>query len=186
MPGQPVLTAAAGAGQVSLSWTTPPDGGSSITNYKIYRSTSSGTEVLLTTVGVVNGYANTGLTNGTTYWYQVSAVNAAGEGVRSAEKSAKPVTVPSVPRFFTAAKSSLIGINLHWQAPTSNGGSAITGYEIYRSTTSGTEVWIKTVGVVTAYQDTATTRNVRYYYVIRAINAVGNSAASSEATAVAK
>ena len=64
----------------------------------------SGTEVLLTTVGLVNGYANTGLTNGTTYWYQVSAVNAAGEGARSVEKSAKPVTVPSVPRFFTAAE----------------------------------------------------------------------------------
>src|SRR2546427_7737045 len=46
------LQAAAGNAQVSLSWTAPSsNGGSAITNYKIYRSTSSGTETLLTKIG---------------------------------------------------------------------------------------------------------------------------------------
>ena len=186
MPGQPLLTAAAGAGQVSLSWTTPSSGSSPITGYKIYRSTSSGTETLLTTVGLVNGYANTGLTNGTTYWYQVSAVSAAGEGARSVEKSAKPVTVPTAPQFFTAASDSLKGINLHWAGPSSNGGSAITGYLVYRSTTSGAESLYKTLGVVTSYHDTSTTKKVRYYYKLVAVNAQGNSPMTAEASAIAK
>jgi len=171
---------------VSLSWNTPSAGSSAITGYKIFRSTSSGTETLLTTVGLVNGYANTGLTNGTTYWYQVSAVSAAGEGARSVEKSAKPVTVPGVPRFFTAAKDSLLGINLHWQAPTSDGGSPITGYLVYRGTASGAESLYKTLGVVTAYHDTGTTHNVRYYYKLVAVNAAGNGPAAGEPSAVAK
>jgi fibronectin type 3 domain-containing protein len=181
-----VLTAAAGAGQVSLSWTTPADGGSAITGYRIYRSTSSGTEVWLTTMGVVNGYTDSGLSNGTTYWYQVSAVNVVGESVRSVEKSAKPVTAPSAPRSLTAAPHRTKGINLTWQVPLSDGGSAITGYRIYRSTTSLNETLLTTVGVVTSYRDSSTTKNVRYYYVVRAFNAVNNSAASNEATAIAK
>lgn len=186
VPGQPDLVAAPGAGQVSLSWTTPANGGAGITGYRIYRSTSSGKETLLTTVGLVNGYANTGLTNGTTYWYQVSALNVVGEGAKSAETSAKPVTVPSVPQNFTAASDSLKGINLHWRAPSSNGGSAITGYYVYRGTASGAESLFATIGVVTSYHDTATTKGARYYYVLRAFNAVGTGAPTGEASAIAK
>ena len=64
------------------------------TGYAIYRSTSSGAETLLTTVGLVTSYTDPSLTNGTTYYYQVAARNAIGEGSRSAEASAKPATVP--------------------------------------------------------------------------------------------
>src|SRR2546427_13206907 len=53
MPSAPQnLQATAGTGNVTLSWQAPSNnGGSPITNYKIYRSISSGTETLLTTVG---------------------------------------------------------------------------------------------------------------------------------------
>ena len=105
---------------------------------------------------------------------------------RSVEKSAKPVTVPSAPRNFTAAADSRQGINLHWQAPSSNGGSAITGYYVYRGTASGGESLFATIGVVTSYHDTATTKGARYYYVLRAFNAVGTGAATGEATSIAK
>src|SRR2546426_5886134 len=91
------LQAAAGNAQVSLSWTAPSsNGGSAITNYKIYRSTSSGTETLLTTVGNVNSYTDTGLTNGQTYFYKVSAVNSVGESAQSNEASAKPSAPPPI------------------------------------------------------------------------------------------
>jgi hypothetical protein len=42
------------------------------------------------------------------------------------------------------------------------------------------------VGNVTSYRDAGAKRNVRYYYVVRAVNIVGPSAPSNESTAIAK
>lgn len=69
-------------GKVSLTWTTPDEiGGSLITGYKVYRSTTeNGTYDLITTVSVA-AYDDTDVEEGLTYWYKVSAVNGAGEGV---------------------------------------------------------------------------------------------------------
>ncbi|MHB8513220.1 MAG: PKD domain-containing protein [Actinomycetota bacterium] len=89
-PAAPSLSVTSGNAQASLSWTTPSDGGSSITGYKIYRSTSSGGETLYQSVGVQNSFTDTGLTNGSTYYYKVAAVNAVGTGTLSNEASAHP------------------------------------------------------------------------------------------------
>jgi hypothetical protein len=87
----------------------------------------------------------------------------------------------------TAAPHSRKGINLAWSPPTSNGGSAITGYRIYRGTSSGTETLLTTVAATArTYRDQSTVRNRRYYYVIRAANAVGNGPASAEVSAIAR
>jgi PKD repeat protein len=97
-PGAPTgLTASAGNAQVSLSWTAPAsNGGVAITSYRVYRGTSSGTETLLTAggcsgLGAVLSCTDTGLTNGQSYYYKVSAVNSLGEGAKSTEASAQPV-----------------------------------------------------------------------------------------------
>ncbi len=75
------LYASPGNAQVILTWSAPSsNGGSSITGYKVYRGTSSGGEVLLTTVGNVLTYTDSSLTNGQIYYYTVSAVNGIGEG----------------------------------------------------------------------------------------------------------
>ena len=134
----------------------------------------------------MTGYTDTTVTNGTTYFYQVTARNAVGEGSRSAEASAKPATVPGVPRNVTAAMNATKGVTLTWAAPTSNGGSAVTGYRIYRSTATGTETFLVAVGNVTSYIDKATTAGVRYFYKITAVNAVGEGARSAEANARAR
>ena len=173
MPGVPTgLTATPSNARVVLAWVAPAsNGGSAITGYRVYRSTASGSETLLATLAVVTGYTDTAVTNGTTYFYQVTARNAVGEGSRSTEASAKPATVPGVPRNVSAATNATKGVNLSWAAPTSNGGSAVTGYRIYRSTSTGTETFLVAVGLVTSYNDKATTAGVRYFYKITAINA---------------
>jgi fibronectin type 3 domain-containing protein len=85
------LKATAGNAQVMLSWSAPPSsGGSTITNYNIYRGTVSGAETWLTAVGNVLAYADSTVTNGQTYYYQVTAVNSVGESALSNEASATP------------------------------------------------------------------------------------------------
>jgi len=97
VPGAPTgLTATAGTGQVSLSWTPPANtGGENITKYNVYRGTSSGSETLLSSggcsgLGAVTSCTDSGLTAGTTYYYKVTAVNGIGEGPQSNEASATP------------------------------------------------------------------------------------------------
>src|SRR5207249_1942585 len=127
-----------GIGNVTLSWQAPSNGGSPITNYKIYRSSSSGTEGLYTTIGNVTSYTNTGLSNGATFYYKVAAVNSLGTSALSNEASATTITVPS-PHQNLQTTAGIGNVTLSWQVPSSNGGSPITNYKIYRSTSTGTE-----------------------------------------------
>ena len=96
-PGPPALTASAGSALVHLSWAAGSTGGSPITAYAVYRGTSPGSETLLTTLGQVTSYDDTAVTNGTTYYYRVSASNAIGEGPLSNEVSALPSAAPATP-----------------------------------------------------------------------------------------
>ena len=109
-PGAPTLnTATAGNGQVSLAWSAPSnDGGAAITNYKLYRGTTSGGETLLTTLGNVLSYTDTGLTNGQAYYYEVAAQNSVGTGALSNEKTATPTAGNQAPTAcFTHSESGL-------------------------------------------------------------------------------
>ena len=171
---------------MNLSWSTPlSNGGSPLTGYNLYRSTSSGTETLLVNLGVVNSYSDTAVTNGTPYYYEVTATNAAGESLISTEASATPtaaVTKPSAPTNLVATGATG-AVNLSWSTPLSNGGSPLTGYNLYRSTSSGTETLLVNLGVVNSYSDTAVTNGTPYYYEVTATNAAGESVHSTQATA---
>ena len=81
-PGAPTLrSATAGNGSVALAWSAPgSDGGSAITGYKVYRGTSTGGETLLDDARQRHELDGHSVANGTTYYYQVSAVNSVGEG----------------------------------------------------------------------------------------------------------
>jgi hypothetical protein len=89
------VMAAPGSGQVALSWT--PTAGA--TSYNVKRSTTSGGSY--TTVGSPTSpsFTNTGLTNGTTYYYVVSAVKSAGQSANSSQVSAQPLAGATVGNF---------------------------------------------------------------------------------------
>jgi fibronectin type 3 domain-containing protein len=187
-PGAPVLDSATGAdAQVTLAWTAPADdGGAVITNYEVRRSTSSGTEALVATVGNVLTYTDPGLSNGQTYYYVVAAVNSEGAGAVSNELSAVPKAPPSAP-LSLAAKAKSGQIKLTWLAPLSNGGAGITGYEVWRGTSSGGEVKIATLGNVLSFVDSTVARRSTYYYRVRAVNGFGLTGPySNEVSTVAR
>ena len=172
---------------VGLAWEVPASAGSSsVTGYRIYRGTSSGGATLLVTVGAVLSFTDTAVANGATYWYQVSAVSAAGEGPRTAEVVAQRGTAPGAPGSVSASAAKA-GVTVKWQAPPSNGGSPVTGYRVYRRTTTGTPVFIASVGPgTTAFTDSTVARRIRYAYSVSAVNALGEGARSSEVTVTSK
>ena len=180
------LSATAGDGRIDLAWSAPgSDGGSPITNYKVYRGTSSGGESFLVELGDVLSYADSGLTNGQTYYYYVTAVNSVGEGPQSNEASATPnapANPPGAPQGLTATASDSTVV-LAWSPPGDDGGSPITNYKVYRGTSPGGESFLANVGVVLAYTDTGLTNGVTYYYEVSAENSIGEGPRSNEASA---
>lgn len=75
-------------------------------------------------------------------------------------------------------------IILSWNPPSNNGGSAITGYKVYRGLSSGNEIYLNTVSNVTTYNDTNVTNGDPYFYEISAINDIGEGPKSIEISGI--
>jgi fibronectin type 3 domain-containing protein len=174
VPSQPEnLQAEVGDSLVELSWNPPSDsGGSTITNYTIYRGTSQGGESFLIAIGDELYYMDSDLTNGQTYYYKVSAINGVGEGPRSNEAEAKPMAVPSAPEDFLASVGDSI-VNLSWSYPSDDGGSTVTNFTVYRGNSSSSLLPLVTLGNFTEYSDTSVVNGETYYYQVAAVNTVG-------------
>ena len=82
------ISAVAGDGTVMLNWSTV----SAANSYNIYLSTTAELPGTLraSVTAPVTSYLDTGLTNGTPYYYIVTAINSAGESAPSAQVSATP------------------------------------------------------------------------------------------------
>jgi hypothetical protein len=179
-------SATVGDGSVGLSWTAPVDtGGATLTNYAVQYKTSGGftwttvsRKVSTTTVQTI-----TGLSNGATYVFRVAAVNAAGAGSYATSVLGTPVTVPSAPRNLAATVSGSTA-TVTWLAPLSDGGSAITDYEVDYKLTTDTS-WTPFVHSASAATSatltglTGLTGSSRYDIRIRTITNTGVSAYAS-------
>lgn len=182
VPTAPVLlSAAAGNGQVVLDWAAPSStGGSAITDYVIEQSTDGGSTWSTVSDGTSTSTAATvsSLTNGTAYRFRIAAENSVGTGASSNQLSATPRTVPDSPTGLTVSSSTASSVTIGWSAPSSTGGSAITGYIVeYRPGSTGAFATLST--------QTADTRSVTvvglsdgttYEFRVAAVNAAGQSA----------
>jgi hypothetical protein len=160
-PAAPTLNASGATGVVHLTWNAPANGGSAITNYKVWRSTSTGTETVLTTLGNVTSYDDTAVTNGTTYYYKVSAVNANGEGPQSNETNATPTQQASVVTQVTSLNGhGQIGISrwTSWVDVTvaDQNGKAVSGVTVTFAVSGGTTA---TRSCTTGSTGTCSTKN---------------------------
>lgn len=74
-------------------------------------------------------------------------------------------------------------VKLSWRVPASNGGSAITGYNIYRGTTSRGETFLINPGNKTNYTITSLTPGQTYWFIVQAVTVIGNGTNSTEQSA---
>ncbi len=165
------LTPTAGNARVDLAWT--PNAEPDIHHYKVFRSQTAGGPYTLvaSTSGPTPSYTDTGVTNLTTYYYVVQAVDtASNSSPDSTEVSVTPIDQTPV-----AAPTGLKAtggegrVNLTWTASTE---ANFSHYFVYRSTTAGGPyVRISSTPLTQPnYLDQAVTNGVVYYYVVRSVN----------------
>lgn len=179
-PAPPAALAAEtrSAQQIDLTWT---DDSSNEQGFQIERSltTGAGFTLVATTSPNATSYSNTGLTAAVSYFYRVRAVNAGGSSAYSAEASATTLAVPPVvPTVLTAAAVSSTQVHLTWVDASGNE----TGFEIERSLTTDSDFILiaTTTANIMAYSDADLAAGTVYFYRVRAINDVGNSAYTTE------
>jgi hypothetical protein len=172
-PPAPVITGTAGDKTAAAHWGTLVTGGSPITHLQPLLN-GSAVDDFSDPNNINGGIATyTNLTNGTLYALSIKVINAVGSATSNVV-NVTPVgaaTAPSAPVLQLTAGNTQN--TLTWNTP-ANGGSAITGYKLYRNT-----VALLTLGVVTTYTDTGLTNGTLYTYTITALNAVGESVQSA-------
>jgi hypothetical protein len=179
VPAAPTgLSATAGNATVSLEWTAS----SNATGYNVKRATTSGGPYTQIATSTSSAFSDTSVTNGTPYYYVVSAVDSAGESADSAQVSALPAApvaaIPPVPAGLSATPGNA-QVRLSWSAS-----AGASSYHVKRAATSGGPYTQIAAPTVTSYSDTALTNGTTYYYVVSAIDASGESANSVQVTAI--
>lgn len=154
---------------VTLSWNTVIGAAS----YKIYRSTISGslsTKTVLVSDVYATTYKDATTLAGTTYYYQVTAVNSDGESSASSEVNviAQAQTGGTFVLGGTVANSS---VALNW----SNISGAVS-YNVYRSTSSSiitSKIKISTGLGASTFSDSSVVTGNAYFYQVTAVDATG-------------
>lgn len=169
------LTVTDGDGQVSLSW----NASSGATSYRVKRGTASGGPYSQIGSPTTTSYTDTGLTNGNTYYYVVTALNSHGESGKSAEVQGKPTIPlpPPAPTGLTATAGDK-QVSLSWTAS-----ARATSYHVKRATVTGGPYTQVGAPTGTSFTDTGLTNGTTYYYVVSALNNGGESANSGEKSA---
>jgi fibronectin type 3 domain-containing protein len=172
---------------VNLTWTASSDN-VGVTRYNVHRGTSSGfTPTTANRIAQPTGtsYSDIGLAPGT-YYYKVTAQDAAGNVSGASNESAATIpdsTAPSAPGSLTATLAGTT-VSLGWTASTDDVG--VVRYNVHRGTSSGfTPTSANRIAqpTGTTYSDSPPTAGT-YYYKVTAEDAAGNLSPSSNEVVV--
>ena len=177
-PLAPTITSVHAANAtVHLNWSEPADSGFPISTYNVYRGTAPGVMSYLTSLNGTRYLADTGLTNGVTYYYNVTASNYYGQGYASRAVNATPATQPG-----PVESPSVLGgggiLTITWNEPSPSGGAATTGYWLWGGRDTATPVFTVPVGVNRSWTH-ITGSSETWYFRVSANNSLGQGNWSS-------
>lgn len=169
------LAATSGNSYVSLTWGVR----AGATGYNVKRSaTSSGTFGTIAQTSTAS-FVDTSVTNGSTYFYRVSAFNGGGESANSSSVTGSPTArAPAAPTGVVATGRNG-QVLLQWNASL----GLATSYNIRRATSSSGQYATIGSSTSTAFIDRQATNGTTFFYTIVAVNANGSSSASSSTKA---
>lgn len=173
---------------IAITWTTPrrDSGTPEVTGYKIevLRDDGSYVAIVENTKSTFTSYVHTGLEEGKSYHYRVSAINSEGASEASTLVTARPEATQA-PTGLIAFPISGSQIYLTWHPPTETFSQSITGYVIKREIILG--VLFDTIAEVSGSTTSYTVSNLlakkRYSYVVSAKLSLGATPESNTATA---
>jgi cellulose 1,4-beta-cellobiosidase len=181
-PSAPLnLTAVAqSASQINLAWLAVAAAG---VGYTIYSGLSANNINTVVASNVTTpGYQVSGLSQSTTYYFDVRTVEQGISSPASKVASATTQTLgkPAAPTALTATAISSTQVNLSW-TPSATAGVT---YNVYGSTVAGGAGSLLAGSVTaTSYQATGLNPNTTYYFTVRAVLNSLPSSASNTATA---
>ncbi len=135
-------------------------------------------------------YSVEGLTNGTKYYFVVTAVNSVGESAASEAKSATPavvvVPIPEAPANVWAVPPTSGQVTISWDTV-----EEADAYNIYYATQAGVRKsnysslpgGTQKRSVSNPYTVTSLTNDRTYYFVVTAVNSAGESSESGQVSA---
>jgi hypothetical protein len=194
-PGAPAIGTPRRADRsATVRWSAPSsNGGSPVTAYRVDAFLGATLNTTVSVAGSQTSALVTGLKNGSTYTFQVTAVNAVGMGAPSARSvSVVPASVPKAPKVRAAlsgVKGGKVTATVWWRPPSDTGGVRITGYQVLaqRVTAKG-----KVTGTTTSVRLSPSSQSYAmklragsYQFRVVALNSVGKSPMSSASRRVA-
>ena len=191
VPGTPTSVATTSSNaEATLTWSAPiTNGGTAVTGYSVawtsnaVQGMTSGSAMV---AAATTSYRLTGLVNGVTYTFTVTATNAAGNGAASTSVAAVPYTRAGSPSNLVANALAGGQVNLTWSPPGDNGGAGLTGYWIERRVEGGEWAVLvsNTSSTWTSHLAIGLDPTISYEFQVSAWNAAGMGAMSAPSTAV--
>jgi hypothetical protein len=175
VPSAPTIVGVtAGIGEATVQFTPGSDGGSPVTSYVV--TSNPGNHQAS---GLATSLTVTGLTNGQSYTFTVTATNGVGTSAPSAPSSPViPGAVPGAPTISAVTPGDSL-VSVHFSPPADDGGAPITSYVVTSSPGNHTGSGATSPVVVTGLKN-----GEDYTFTIKAINAVGTGPASAPSSVV--
>ena len=183
MPAAPSsLAGATGNDQFDLTWSAPADGGSPITGYVLTLTVDGTSQAPVDLTATTYSYSIT-VTGGTTVSASLAAINAVGTGSAAAVGPFTELDPPAAPSSVLATASNG-GATVSWQAPTTDGGSPVTGYTIVATAAGQPTVTAAVAAGSTSAPLSGLVDGTTYQVVVSASNATGTGPSSQPVAVV--